>query len=298
MIRKSILIWTGIVVVASLGVAYYFAREARIASAKAAAMATKISALKSEANQLGKLIASAHSVGARSLSQHKPKPLARRASAYLDFRSQMAHDPKLEALQLAMNRARIVQNYGPLFQKLHLSSDQISKFEEIVAQHASQIADIRDTAVADGLSPSDPAIRALTQQANRDYQKQEQQLLGDSGYQDTQAYERTLAARLIVAGLAGNVAFTDPISPAQGDQLTQAIAEASQSYQKGGAVVLPTIDFDQVTQAAQGILTPSQMTAWEQIDTGLGSQKSWMLSQIIGAVSHARAAPNNAGNTP
>jgi hypothetical protein len=58
--------------------------------------------------------------------------------------------------------------------------------------------------------------------------------------------------------------------------MTQILAEASPSYQKGGAADWSNLDYAQADRAAAAVLSPAQLAAWQQAEPIGGGPSRWM----------------------
>jgi hypothetical protein len=276
---------------ALLSLAFYESRIAGRAVDEEAKLASKTQALKNTVDQLQRTAAEARREQERTaLSGPKPPDALGRSSASASRSQTPEKSPKLQALDLESRKVAIGKSYGPLFQALRLSSDQIAKFEEIMADHEGQLADLDAVAREQGLANTDPAILDLRQKANDDFETAETDVLGASGFQQEREYDRTLPVRTLVSQLAGVVAFTDPLTAQQADQMTQALASASPPYQSGGAADFTAINWTQADQAVQGVLSRSQFASWQQAEPMGGGPSRW-ISQFF-QVERAAKGPN------
>lgn len=108
----------------------------------------------------------------------------------------------------------------------------------------------------------------------------ERNLLGEAGYQQLVEFERQMPTRDFVSGLAASLVFSgDPISATQASQLTQILAEASETYRTGARASSPGPDLDgplrtrqparepldsaQALARARAVLSPAQYAAFE-----------------------------------
>src|SRR5436309_624719 len=75
----------------------------------------------------------------------------------------------------------------------------------------------------------DTLLQKLQQEADAEWEAGQSELLGATGAEQLKQYERELPARDIVSGMAGTAAVRGmAFSPAQAEQLTQALAAASE----------------------------------------------------------------------
>ena len=263
-----------------LALAWYEARLKQKADSARAALAVGTANLEGEADRLAREIAAAKSKPAQLAAAPAAPPAPRKGKVSggppLSEDALIQKSPHLQALYLASQRAELGRTYGPLFRTLHLTPDQIAKYEDAMIEYRGQEMDLQGTAQAQGLGRSDPAIAALQQQADQQLQAAKAAILGDAGAQQDQEYGRTLPVRALVAQIAGTVAFSAPLTPDQSDQMTQILAAASPSYQKGGAANWNNIDYAQADRAAAAILSPAQLAAWQQAEPMGGGPSRWM----------------------
>lgn len=122
--------------------------------------------------------------------------------------------------------------------------------------------DILYTADQQGVPANDSAVRSLMQQDRNEMMASDQAVLGDSGLRQLKQYNRALPVAWVVNQVAMDVALTPtPLSGAQADQLGQILANASATYQGGGAANAATVNWPAALGQAQGILTPTQFAA-------------------------------------
>jgi hypothetical protein len=180
------------------------------------------------------------------------------------FTSVLAANPRIFALWVNSYRAGLSQRFGPFYQDLHLSRDQIEKFEDLMTSSAEDAADLRATVVSPGMTDSAPEISAL-QKWNDDQLRDAQiTLLGEDGYQRLVQFNREQPVQAIANGVASFVALTPtPLTYSQSGQLMKILADADSQYQSGGPADadVTKIDWSQALAQAKGILTPSQFAA-------------------------------------
>src|SRR5205814_5283202 len=124
------------------------------------------------------------------------------------------------------------------------------------------------------------AVQAMRRQSDETMQAAERELLGEAGYQQLGEYERTQPMRDFVGDLAASLVFSgDSISAAQANQLTQILAEASETYRQGARAPSPwadlqgaifarqpargSIDTEAVLARARTVLSPTQYASLE-----------------------------------
>jgi hypothetical protein len=190
-------------------------------------------------------------------------------------------DPKLQALYLQTEPARLAARYAQFVQARGLVPGQAGKFQDLMMENAERVLDLKLTARTMGLAETDAAIVKLQQQAADQLRTAQTGLLGESGYQQLQQYERAAPVRDFVGTLAGSLAFTEtPLSARQAEQLVQIMVTANPGYQNGGNAdppllgemfdslmmagkTAPVIDSDTVLKQARSILSEAQYSQFE-----------------------------------
>jgi len=177
----------------------------------------------------------------------------------------LAQEPKLQMLYLASQRAGLATRYGPLFEALHLTSEQIAKFEDHILKRAEQRLDLESAMQALPGADNDRAAATLARQSAEEFQAVQIELLGADDYQQLRQYERSLPVRtLIVDRLGGELAATaTPLTAPQAELLTQALANASSRYQKGGVASKDTINWEAVLAQTPGLLSAAQLETFK-----------------------------------
>ncbi len=189
-------------------------------------------------------------------------------------------NPELQSRYLAVKRRDLGMAYGPFVAELGLPPDQAGRFLDIKLAEAENAMDLNSTMRARSLTDADPAVQAMRRQSEDATQGSEREMLGEAGYQQLLEFERKIPAREYVSGLAASLVFSgDPISPTQAGQLTQILAEASETYRNGAQAASPglnlnepirtrqpgreSIDSTQALAQARTVLSPTQYAALE-----------------------------------
>ena len=187
-------------------------------------------------------------------------PAARRASLVSppSVHDAMLNDPQLQNLKLLAQRASLAATYGPLFERLGLSSDQIEKFKDQLLSRDEKKFDADAVREIQGLANTDPAIARFNEQNTTALQTAQQALLGDAGYRQLQDYERSIPARKIVDTFAGTAAVAGTaLTPDQAEQLTQVLANTSAVFRSGGRA--EAVDWNAALPSATAILSEAQL---------------------------------------
>ncbi|HVU32484.1 MAG TPA: hypothetical protein VHE61_03555 [Opitutaceae bacterium] len=245
-------------------------------------------------------VAESAAIEKRIAARHRPvvrlEPVRAAVRHIPTIDERLRTEPDAQLLWLKLQHARAAVLYGPLFRKLGLTPEQIAKFEENVAGRDEQQMDIRAIATENrmkGRTDSATTAKAFVQ-ADQQYTAAQRSLLGDTGLQALQEYERTSWVRNWVNGWAGGavVNLGEPLTAQQGEQLVQIIASASDSYRNGGAV--GQIDWAAADAAAQRILTPTQYRFFATTEPPLpaGGRFQSQLYQKVEDASTAEVAPS------
>jgi hypothetical protein len=264
-----------------LGVAGFNRHSAREAKASLELLAKRSDFLNSGIRRAEDRIAGATRDSAEMQAALAAQPIAPRNNERT-VPALMAADPKLYALGMKAFQAGLHWKFGPLFRTLNLTPDQIDKFESLESQHEEAQIDIMATASAQGMPFSDPIVAALMSQENGQYQAAQQALLGDTGYQQLQQFNRMAPVMGIVDTVAVSVALTPtPLTGAQSDRLAQILANASSQFQSGGPATPATINWPATLGQAQAILSPAQFAALEGVYDGnqIGQIKTQFYNQ-------------------
>jgi len=170
----------------------------------------------------------------------------------------------LANLWLAALRARFKQDVGQFVRRTQLAPEKVEQLLAIESRRQERAFDLMAAALAQNLEMDDPLIKKLAQKSDADAKAEVAQLLGPEEAQQFDDYQRAWAARGLVNGLAGLVAFTDPLSPAQAQQFAQILANASASYRQRKGVNMKEVDWAAIDVQAKLLLSPAQFEIWRQ----------------------------------
>lgn len=218
--------------------------------------------------------------------------------------SGMFKDPKMKEMIKAQQKLvigpMIDKSYGALFQQLNLSSDQAASLKDLLQQKMMVAADVGTSMLDNSLDASQRAD--LTKQIKSEtdgYDQQIKQLLGDDNYQTFENYEKSVPDRMVVNQFSDQLGSgANALTAAQQEQLVQAMTTDRTAFnwttdfnnQNQANVDLSTLftadrinqfaqekeQFDQqFLTHAQQILTPDQLTAFQQFQT---SQRSMQIA--------------------
>ena len=228
-----------------------------------------------------------------------PKAKASAAPSLTEWLDLLDNDPKFQVLHLAQKRAELAMSYGPFFRMQGLSSEQIGKLSDLLINGVAQVEDLRAIAWTTGLSSRDPAIAAQQKQGMAELQAAETELLGTAGCEQLQQYERALPAWTYVGQLAGVAALAGvSFNREQAARLTDAIANASAVYVRGGTVDFARVDWKAADVSAQAFLSPEQFTLFSRTDPPgavLSRRTSQIPLTILQAGQRTRKLPTRPG---
>jgi len=179
-----------------------------------------------------------------------------------DHDKQIRRHPELQNLRMDASRALIRTRYQPLFEKRHLSSEQISAFTENVVNNEERQADISAALTAENLSPEGPEARKILTEVMTEFQNAQKKLLGDAAFAEWKEYERGVFFRQVV-GEAAAIATVrgSPLASAQLEELNQAFLDSCSDYTSGGYVSSNKIDWKSLETKVSAIVSSEQHTA-------------------------------------
>jgi len=193
-------------------------------------------------------------------------------------------DPEYQELILKQQAASFGLRFRAFYQKLHLSSQQISEFERIMAEQSRALFDASSAAKTQGLSVNDPHLTAITNEINMNVGKQLYALLGD-GIQQVGPYYQTLNAQAKVNQLAGYLYATDaPLTLEKGEQLKQVLAANTDFIQPAGLWgTEQQTNFEAVMAQVGKVLSPKQVEVFRAMATQvqLTAQKNKRSLQLL-----------------
>jgi hypothetical protein len=281
-----------------LGIAWSINRTARHTEQETASLARENARLADEirnARDALKRVQQANTDSNASRNpQATPVPPAK-TTAILPSRRVVPDTPMLQNLKFAARRAQLATTYGPFYRSLNLSPGQITEFENALLRREEQTTDLYAAAESQGSPTSDPALRNLIAQAEREYQTALGATLGDSGAQHLREYDRTSTVREIVSSLAGAAAMAGiPLDSQQAEQLTRALASASPDYRSGEHARSHNIDWENADQQAAAFLSEAQLVFLKTTEPrgarGIGGRFLPQLNAAIDAAAKQEAA--------
>lgn len=290
------------VLVAVAGAGWEFTREqtaqSTLDSARAAEAAlrdatlrlnVRLSALHAKAKRAEQELSAARAAADGGKGRSRAAAGATRKPS-LSIARRLHDDPKFQLLWLEEKRATVLDRYGLLFHRLHLTDAAIATFVKNVAARDEARMDL-DAIVNEQLSRDgkvSPEVATLIQRGAADYEAAQRALLGAAGWEEVARYEREDVARSYVDGWAGGmvVAAGDPLTREQGERLIAVIAAAMAQKRTTKAAQL---DWDKIDADVRGFLSPRQMAVFETMEPSLPWGARFQ-SQLYGTISAASAS--------
>jgi hypothetical protein len=134
----------------------------------------------------------------------------------------------------------------------------------------------------------------LLAKADAELKTAQSELLGETEFLRLIEYERTSELRELVNGVAGGavVVAREPLSAQQAERLLHVMANASTSYQRGGAAMRQDIDWTVVDAQARAFLSPGQYSLFVTMEPPLplGARFQSQLSREIDDAKKREAA--------
>ncbi len=166
----------------------------------------------------------------------------------------LARFPEVKKALLDRSYARIRARYTPLYATLHLTPDQIARFETLMLEQ-------------EGVSAGNSEIGSFMLRPGTGLSRQElmqgvHEVLGDEGFQQFQAGQRTGGPLQLTTFLASSLYFTDsPLTPEQAAQLSPIIMRSDAKRRSDADPRL----WDQLLAEAGSVLNPTQMAALSRL---------------------------------
>ena len=145
----------------------------------------------------------------------------------LELISALANLPEFQRLLALQQGGRIDEKYAALFKKLHLSPEELARFQSLLGAKQSAVSDIALAVREQGLTgqAARDVARQLLTQSQQTLNNSIKDLLGAQRFNQFQTYERTAPQRETVDQLAQRLSYTStPLTPKQSDQLVQVLA--------------------------------------------------------------------------
>lgn len=215
------------------------------------------------------------------------------------MRECLRNDPQLQALYLKSSHARLRGDYAPFFASMRLTPEQVEDVTAAMVRQQEQFLDLNAVAESQG-AEAGAAVGTLRRQAAAEYETRQRALLGDEGFRQLREYERAASPRMLVKQVAGMaLEHGEPITPQQAEQLTLALANASERYPRGGSADMRTINWEAADTQARVILTPAQLNLFQRSPTRAEIQLESAIKRALEreAAKRGTAPPRVVGST-
>jgi hypothetical protein len=182
-------------------------------------------------------------------------------------------------------RATMDLRYRAALERLGVPADAIARWEDAAIGYDQRMRDIAAAAREQHLPMNDPVIAELRRAETARMAADSTALIGPNAQAAVSRLSALTPVTNLVEQLAGMVfASESPLTPSQGEQLTDLIAKASPAFRQGHHVVLGAIDWNTVLTQTQPVLSPTQTQALREILSDLRTRSD--LSQRIAALRH------------
>jgi len=194
---------------------------------------------------------------------------AKEAKAVVAAQTKFLLSPDTQRRASEAFRANLKLRYGPLYEALGFSEQEVASFENVMMDRfwvmsdlisAGRLSGVEDVRLADlrshELEAVDDRIHAL---------------LGDDRFRTLRDFDASADARTVVDALAGKIAHSnDPLSGQQIEQLLAVLASAQRSipnqddwlkvavFGRSSAISLNDVDWTKIREDQMGFLSPAQ----------------------------------------
>lgn len=195
------------------------------------------------------------------IEKRRAESVARAHEQAKAFNKKLEEDHAFALKIYAAKRARMDVEYGPFLHSLHLSSVQRDAVADALFGREMRLYWLERRLFAGELSWNDMGARnEVKGRAQSDLRDEMMAIAGENVVSAFERYERAQPAWKHVNGFATEMVFADmPVSLEQAAQLASAIAESSESYQKGGIVKMAEVDWESVDARARAFLNDAQI---------------------------------------
>lgn len=173
-----------------------------------------------------------------------------------NYRQLIASDPVLLKQYLRNFAAGIDVEYGMFIRLAGLSPADASQFKQLMAEIEANNLQVAKTAAEEGLSTTDPQMKALQTQLNQQDWIARADLLGPSAMAAFDQYRNEGPVVTLVQDFGGSLGDTT-LNDDQTRQLLSILSNASARNPNGG-VVADTVNVQQAMAASSSILNPNQ----------------------------------------
>lgn len=195
------------------------------------------------------------------------------------FRAMM-ENPEYQKLMAITQKGMLDRRFAALFKQLGLSPEVLDKFKNLLLEKQNAVIDVAMAARDQGLNPrTDPeGFRALLANAQGEIDASIRSAIGDEAFATYQTYEQTMPYRNVVEQLASRLSYSvSPLTNAQTEQMVSILAATNLAPNlPAGSLRAVTLPFgglagsgtalnNEAMNRAQGILTPDQYSALQQL---------------------------------
>lgn len=224
----------------------------------------------------------------QDLARQRAQEAKERAAAMRQF--QFSREVQQERFR--QFQAELPARYRPLYRRLGLSSDEVARFEALMAERYWAYSDVLATSGAPGPAFAEKILGAMEQQVLASFDERLRAVIGDSGVHQYRNYERMAPAQALIQSLAARLFDTaEPLSAAQADQLLAILAahgrgDVSPSpgepwlrariFGSESVTIMPwtEIEWSAAQPKLEGLLSPGQSAAVEALrDQALARQQ-------------------------
>ncbi len=205
--------------------------------------------------------------------------------------------PEVQALMSSQQKDAVQARYAALFKSLNLAPEQAEKLKTILADRQTTMQDVMSAAREQGIDPRTDrnAVQQLMEVARNDINSSIKSVIGESGFNQLETYEKTIPQRNIVNQLQQRLSYTDtPLTSIQADQLVQILAANTPAptprrpADATGAATQPAAERVVVRLGFDGAGSGQNLTAGRMPDLGA-------LGAVIGGVFAGGGLPGGAG---
>jgi RNA polymerase sigma factor (sigma-70 family) len=206
-----------------------------------------------------------------------PKPAAPKTDPY--------EDPVFRAKLATLAKARLDSTYGPLFQQLHLTADQVKALKDLLIEKQFARTDAARAARVQGLERGDDLFAQAIANSQADVDGRIKALVGDNGFATYGEFESSFGYRMTINRLADALQDTDPLTDQQKEDLLKlcvANSHKAGTHQEVGMGIdagagLTNLRVNTIAGPAlrksKAILSPTQFEAMQDLQLQLNAEK-------------------------
>ncbi len=264
---------------------------------RARLLQTQLDAIRSHAAESGDLAVTVPA-GAAPAGNPQNRMISDAVNGWLN----VMNDPEAQRLMAQQQRAQISSRYAGLFRALGLPPDKLAQFKELLLEKQTVRNDVLLAATQQGINPmaNPQEFRRLENSMQDEIDAKIKTTLGPDGFSDFQTYQQTQGRRGVVDQLQQSLSYTaSPLSAAQSDQLVEILGRTGPAGTATAGSPNNNTVTDATIAAAQGVLSPPQVQALQEIQqqqqAGAELQKMMRQGQGGGPMGGLPGALNGAG---